>query len=64
MTDESDYADMDFDQDEIEDDDWLSFGEEDCGRWLNGRLTHSCRLLGTEDCDWECPLRATLFKRG
>jgi hypothetical protein len=43
-----------------DDDDWLAFGEDDCGRWINGRLTHSCTLAGTEDCDWECPLRGTL----
>ena len=30
---------------------------EDCGRWLNGRLDQSCRLAGTEFCDWDCPLR-------
>ena len=26
-----------------------------CGRWDNGGLTRSCRLAGTEHCDWECP---------
>lgn len=28
---------------------------EACGRWDNGRLTRTCRLAGTEHCDWECP---------
>lgn len=28
---------------------------EECGRWINGRLDRSCRLAGTEFCDWECP---------
>lgn len=51
--------DLDYEEDW---DDGFGFTEEDCGRWLNGHLTHSCRLLGTEDCDWECPLRKTLFK--
>lgn len=26
-----------------------------CGRWMNGRLSRSCRLAGTEQCDWDCP---------
>lgn len=58
----SEADDYDYDGPDDEDEDFLSFGEDDCGRWINGRLTKSCRLLGTEDCDWECPLRATLFK--
>lgn len=43
------------------------FTEEDCGRWNNGRLTASCRLAGTEDCDWECPIgyvRRVSVRRG
>ncbi len=31
--------------------------EVDCGRWLDGRLTNSCGLMGTEYCDFECALR-------
>jgi hypothetical protein len=55
------YDDLDYDQDEFEEDeDMFSFGEDDCGRWMNGKLTHSCRLAGTEDCDFECPLRGSL----
>lgn len=34
----------------------FAFGEDDCGRWLNGELSDQCRLAGTEDCDWECPI--------
>lgn len=34
----------------------FGFTEEDCGRWHNGRLGVQCRLAGTEDCDWECPI--------
>lgn len=30
---------------------------DECGRWVNGRLGRSCRLAGTEFCDWECPYR-------
>lgn len=53
------FYDDDFSEEEA-DEDFGSFGEDDCGRWHDGRLTHSCRLLGTEDCDWECPLRGSL----
>lgn len=37
-------------------DEWLKFGEDDCGRWSDGKLGQQCRLAGTEDCDWECPI--------
>jgi hypothetical protein len=30
---------------------------EECGRWSNGRLSGSCALAGTEECDSECPYR-------
>lgn len=61
MSEQPDYDDLDYDQDEFGmPDDGLGFTEEDCGRWINGRLTHSCQLAGTEDCDWECPLRGSL----
>lgn len=46
-----DERDDDFFEDDEEED-----READCGRWDNGRLTHQCRLAGTEWCDWECPL--------
>lgn len=49
--------DPDFDD---EDSSTWGFTEDDCGRWDNGRLTRSCRLAGTEDCDFECPLRDSL----
>ncbi len=51
-----------YDHPDFDDDDPSTWGftEDDCGRWHNGRLTHSCRLLGTEDCDFECPLRDSL----
>lgn len=31
-------------------------GEEDCGRWRNGKLVTSCLSAGTEWCDWDCPI--------
>jgi len=34
----------------------LGFTSEDCGRWVNGKLSPQCSLAGTEDCDWECPI--------
>lgn len=34
-----------------------------CGRWDNGRLTNSCSLAGTEDCDFECPYRNSLYRK-
>lgn len=48
-------------EDEQEDDeeDGYDPGEE-CGRWDNGRLTHSCSKAGSEECDWECPYRSSL----
>lgn len=33
---------------------------DECGRWLDGKLTHSCGRAGSEECDFECPYRATL----
>jgi hypothetical protein len=55
----------DYEYDETSDDfdeDGYDPGEE-CGRWDNGRLTYSCSKAGSEECDWECPHRATLYKR-
>ena len=46
------YDDGPDDEDEAD----FGFGEDDCGRWLNGKLSDQCRLAGTEDCDWECPI--------
>lgn len=40
----------DFEPDEPE---WDA-GDE-CGRWINGKLSRYCTLAGTEQCDWECP---------
>lgn len=49
--------DFDFDDGDQDDgDDGFSFTAEDCGRWLNGRLSDQCLLAGSEDCDWECPI--------
>lgn len=33
---------------------------EGCGRWRTGSLTSSCSKAGSEECDFECPYRATL----
>lgn len=44
---------------EYEEDDDLDSGEE-CGRWDNGRLTHSCSKAGSEECDFICPHRKSL----
>jgi hypothetical protein len=30
---------------------------ENCGRWSNGKLMKSCTKAGSEECDFECPLR-------
>lgn len=56
-----DEIDADQDWDEYEPEDEYDPGEE-CGRWENGRLTKSCTKAGSEECDWECPHRATLYK--
>lgn len=60
MPDPDDYLD-EIDQDDFDEDDYDP-GEE-CGRWDNGRLTHSCTKAGSEECDWECPYRSTLYRR-
>jgi hypothetical protein len=54
--DEPDYYE---DDDCYEDDDDYDPGEE-CGRWINGRLSHSCTKAGSEECDFECPYRSSL----
>lgn len=48
--------DPDFDPYEDEEDE----PGEECGRWMDGRLTHSCTKAGSEECDFECPYRDTL----
>jgi hypothetical protein len=35
---------------------------EECGRWDNGRLTKRCSKAGSEECDFECPYRGSLYK--
>jgi hypothetical protein len=35
---------------------------EECGRWMNGRLTKSCSKAGSEECDFDCPYRGSLYK--
>ena len=34
---------------------------EECGRWDNGRLTQRCSKAGSEECDFECPYRNSLY---
>lgn len=34
---------------------------EECGRWSNGRLTKSCSKAGSEECDFDCPYRDSLY---
>lgn len=46
-------------EDDFDEEDEFEPGEE-CGRWDNGRLTHSCTKAGSEECDFECPYRDTL----
>ena len=58
-------------QDEIDDDafrDGDMCEDEDapgliCGRWRDGKLTRSCDLAGTEECDWDCPHSADLYRQ-
>jgi hypothetical protein len=35
---------------------------DECGRWDNGRLTKRCSKAGSEECDFECPYRGSLYK--
>lgn len=55
------WDDLDHGEDDLGDDEDWPGGV--CGRWDNGRLTGSCALAGTEDCDFECPHRDTLYRR-
>jgi len=32
---------------------------DECGRWNNGKLMPYCAKAGSEECEWECPFRAT-----
>lgn len=44
-------------------DEWEEDGPdpgEECGRWINGRLSKSCSKAGSEECDFECPYRNSL----
>lgn len=34
----------------------------DCGRWRNGQLSRSCSKAGSEECDFECPHRDSLYR--
>lgn len=36
----------------------------DCGRWRNGHLSSSCSKAGSEECDFECPHRDSLYAHG
>ncbi len=51
-TDHYDEGDDPFEFDDAEEDD----GADECGRWLNGRLSDQCLKAGSEECDWECPI--------
>lgn len=48
-----DFDDYNEYDDDLSDEDCM---EEECGRWMNGRLSGQCMLAGTEWCDWECPI--------
>lgn len=50
------------DEEPFDDEDDYDAGDE-CGRWMNGRLTGSCLKAGSEECDWECPYRMDLYKK-
>ncbi len=55
-------ADPDY-YDEIDDGEELSeedMAGEECGRWDNGRLSHSCTKAGSEECDFICTYRGSL----
>lgn len=41
------------DSDELTDEE---MAEEECGRWINGKLGAQCTKVGSEECDWVCPL--------
>lgn len=46
-----------FDEQEFDEEDMAG---EECGRWDNGRLSHSCSKAGSEECDFVCPYRSSL----
>jgi hypothetical protein len=46
---------QDYDDDDFVDD--ADMAMEECGRWINGRLGRHCAKAGSEECDFECPLR-------
>jgi len=41
------------DSDELTDEE---MAEEECGRWINGKLGKLCTKAGSEECDWVCLL--------
>lgn len=53
-----DYADDGLD----EPDDWEepAFSEDQCG-WMGPQ--RGCSAAGTEECDWDCPVRAAMRRR-
>jgi hypothetical protein len=57
-----DYPDNYADDGLDEPDDWEepAFGEDQCG-WMGPRL--GCSAAGTEECDWDCPVRASMRRR-
>ena len=50
-------SDYDFDDWDDEEDELEQWPGEECGRWVNGKLTDHCSKAGSEECDWECPYR-------
>lgn len=51
-------TDLDFYEDDDSSDDMTDeeMAEEECGRWINGKLGRLCTKAGSEECDWICPL--------
>lgn len=37
--------------------------EQECGRWMNGKLGRHCSKAGSEECDCICPLRTAKADR-
>ena len=53
-------SEVDFDVYGNEDDG--SYPGDECGRWIDGRLSRSCMKAGSEGCDFECPYRDSLYR--
>jgi len=49
-----DHSNVFRDEENCNDEDWPRGV---CGRWRDDKLTNSCSLAGTEECDFECPYR-------